>query len=1150
LNLFYARSSKYTLFASLLVPAMLIAADAIDPDDVKAQNFSFVTRMNYNSAVANGIKTVNILVVTKMGRTEQAIQAFTALNGKAVERYDAVGYFWGNIPTEQVPKLLAVADIDEFQLDGERGSLIEYYEPTDPNTLKPGGLWTRVPASPPGSQTAKLPELTPLPELTAGQLEGDNPYLPWHRVGLPGFLRQHPTFDGRGATVAVVGYGIGDLLHPVMQEALTLDGKPVPKIAGILDVPRSENDLYAVRLVAEEPPALEPQYLELQMTQEIQWQTNSGSYQSVSFTLPAPGSYKIARLEHDGRAFWVLWSPSKSSVWVDTNGNNSFADETELKDINLQFTAGLFPAEQANLDKPLALPVSFAITIDESKSQIRFFVADNDVGNASTIAGKGFLGGNANGIAPGARILYVPLGLPYQLASYHQNLKAYILTAARPDVDVIEGGAYIVNPPFVGKTVTSLILDRLALVYQKPMFFIDGDMGGGPHVFGIRDYMSSEDWRQLYGVDAPLRDNTIESNVETMLDGTSKPDFLLPDSIYATSCNLPAQASRTFANYREAHCYGQVGSQSEPVAAAAGLAAVLISAAKQTGTQYSLDRIAWALRSGAKYLDQMAPNQVGFQGYGIPDIQESWKLLSSAEPTPSFAVSSVSNGRLEDYRRTPHQGTGVNEFFGVRPGSTGSRNVTVTRSSGPAEATRYLLSWRADDGTFTAPPEVELPLNKAVDIPIGYAPQSMGIHQALLQIVDPANNMVLESFLNTVAASLPLGGETTTITWSPDGKGIPLSHEVCPLFDVQPDVASLSFHMTLPSGTALTQIFSSPLLGPEWYLRRTVDAPESHTTTFDNEDDTRYALFAHPPAGPWAFCVENFLGPARPPKRTTIAYTQPEIKLDALTASVKLDAAQGKVDIKNQGGAMKKAALHVRLGYEERHSITIGPPGSTTEIDTAVVDGTQVLLFRIQVADKTAGLAATVYNCADFASNPEVFRPQGCRFQDFREEPQTIEYRLPHEGQWKLFLYRILGEEALDGDNTPVEVQIIQIPAGDNQAPLAKIPNQDDQVGEGLAARRALAKKAEPVKIEGTQAVGAVAAGASVTQAVHVDMTAKKAPGTPVVVTEMYDLSAEENAAEFAVKMYPFDPTHSRPIALGMDIEPFPEAAPTQQDKK
>src|SRR5262249_38694745 len=112
----------------------------------------------------------------------------------------------------------------------------------------------------------------------------------------------------------------------------------------------------------------------------------------------------------------------------------------------------------------------------------------------------------------------------------------------------------------------------------------------------------------------------------------------------------------------------------------------------------------------------------------------------------------------------------------------------------------------------------------------------------------------------------------------------------------------------------------------------------------------------------------------------------------------------------------------------------------------------------------------------------------------------------------------------------------------DSQKPLEKIPNQDDQAGAGLAARRELMKKAEPVKIEGTQAVGALAANASRNESVHVIMTGKKAPGVPVVVTELYDLGAEGSASEFVTKMYPFDPTHSRPIALGLDVQVLPDA--------
>ncbi len=103
------------------------SAQSTDPDDVKNQNFSFITRLHYDSALTNGVKTLNVMVAAKMGRTEQAVAAFTGLGGKVAERFDAVGYFWGNIPTDQLPKLLAVQDIVEFQLDGPSGATIQHH---------------------------------------------------------------------------------------------------------------------------------------------------------------------------------------------------------------------------------------------------------------------------------------------------------------------------------------------------------------------------------------------------------------------------------------------------------------------------------------------------------------------------------------------------------------------------------------------------------------------------------------------------------------------------------------------------------------------------------------------------------------------------------------------------------------------------------------------------------------------------------------------------------------------------------------------------------------------------------------------------------------------------------------------------------------
>jgi hypothetical protein len=37
----------------------------LDPNDVRRQNFSFDTRLRYNSALVNGVKTLNVLVAAK-----------------------------------------------------------------------------------------------------------------------------------------------------------------------------------------------------------------------------------------------------------------------------------------------------------------------------------------------------------------------------------------------------------------------------------------------------------------------------------------------------------------------------------------------------------------------------------------------------------------------------------------------------------------------------------------------------------------------------------------------------------------------------------------------------------------------------------------------------------------------------------------------------------------------------------------------------------------------------------------------------------------------------------------------------------------------------------------------------------------------------
>ncbi|MEI9977687.1 MAG: S8 family serine peptidase [Edaphobacter sp.] len=192
----------------------------------------------------------------------------------------------------------------------------------------------------------------------------------------------------------------------MLQHALTLDGQPIPKVAGILDV-SSEDDAFYDR-----GRGYYPASLLLKMSDEVESATRSVQYHGTVLLLPAPGRYKIAKLENGGRAFWVLWLPETGSVWVDTNQNDNFADEVELKDINQKFSAAEIPAERGWPEEPLAIARPFSIAIDREHAKIKFFLNldDHGTGVASIAAGQGFLGGKGNGVAPGARLLFVTRG--------------------------------------------------------------------------------------------------------------------------------------------------------------------------------------------------------------------------------------------------------------------------------------------------------------------------------------------------------------------------------------------------------------------------------------------------------------------------------------------------------------------------------------------------------------------------------------------------------------------------------------------------------------------------------------------------------------------------------------------------------------------
>src|SRR5918992_226965 len=73
-----------------------------------------------------------------------------------------------------------------------------------------------------------------LPALTHEESRGPG-FTADDDVGVGEWMRSYPSFDGRGVTIALVENALPSFTDPVFRTARTLDGREVPKIAGILN---------------------------------------------------------------------------------------------------------------------------------------------------------------------------------------------------------------------------------------------------------------------------------------------------------------------------------------------------------------------------------------------------------------------------------------------------------------------------------------------------------------------------------------------------------------------------------------------------------------------------------------------------------------------------------------------------------------------------------------------------------------------------------------------------------------------------------------------------------------------------------------------------------------------------------------------------
>lgn len=682
--------------------------------------------------------TVTLLIATKPGSSKAVADGIAAMGGTIRYRDNELGYVRAAVPTGKVEAASALAGIEAVDVD----EIIPLYDPRPDGTVPP------TPQTPPSAATPN-----------------NNPYMPTGDTGASQFVAANPTWDGRDVTVGILDSGI-DLHNPALQTTSTGERK-------IVDWVTYTDPTFTNGVNTDDDPTW------IAMTAQVSGA--SFTFNGVTYTAPAAGSYSIglfnerdARLggevgsdvNRDGNpagsegVFAVLWNASTNDVWVDTNQNDSFADQTAMTDYKVRFDVGYFGTD--NPATPVREAMPFVVQTDGKNKAINIGIVSGAHGShvAGIVGANQMFGGAMTGAAPGSKFVSVRVCLFITGCTGHALLEGMIYAAKTANVDVINmsiGGLPALND---GNNARAILYNRLIEQSNVQMFFSAGNSGSGMNTVGdpsvatnvvsVGSYISRATWQSNYGSDSAYSDNLHGfSSRGPREDGGFKPQVVAPGSAISTTptWQLGGPVAGTYA-LPPGYAMFNGTSMASPQTAGAG--ALLISAAKQAGAQHQPAQIRQALTSSARFLDGYGAYE---QGNGLIRVGAAWDLLRRNIKTTAIGSSVEVNTLLDGFLATPGRGVGIHDREGVAVGVSYTRQYTFTRTSGGGGGVTYNLSWVGNDGTFSSPSSITLAKGAPATLNVTVNPTTIGPHSAILNLDDPSTAGIDYQTLNTVVAA-------------------------------------------------------------------------------------------------------------------------------------------------------------------------------------------------------------------------------------------------------------------------------------------------------------------------------------------------------------------------------------------------------------
>ncbi len=1092
--------------ASLLVACAVGAvapAALLGQLEVPTRGIDHHNRLLLVRAKATGKTDGIVLLATRLGATDSVLRAVEALGGRVRTRFDDVGYARVRLPLAQFARVRALPGVIATRIEG--GQFYANDQGTDPAAMK---LLGRLGPKP---DSARHPTLPPLP---AAALAAESPYVPIATLGVHRLRAAHPTFDGRGVTIAVLEGGTLDFLHPSLQGAKQLTGDSVAKIRGVIDPALYESADAADALASDRTALLTadtvPDRGTVRRTGVIDASDGTFMLEGHMYHAPHPGRFSVGMYHGGPRRgptvdYGVAWDEARGLVWVDANRNFDLRDETPLTDINRKFSAGWL-----HRDSTAAHPqssVSFAVAFDSADGGVRVYEGTqfHQTMVAGSAAGEHVLGGAATGMAPAAQVVIVDAD-----GGLGSEIEAFVRAERDPRVDVITCSQPMETFPGSGESILSLVLTRAIARYQKPVFVAAGNSGPLMTVTGDVDAtegvisVGASIERATYQVDFGWDVTDAGALIPYSSRGPSgagalKPDLVAPALLLtAQPCSMPPRPQGPTL-YAIPKCYMLGGGTSNATPTAAGAAAVLMSAAKQQHRPYDAVHIAWAMRMGAR---PMAGYAVHEQGHGLVDVVHAWDLLQRAPAElPVIETEAPVHTALARYLHTPGHGVGLYEREGWAAGDTGTRIVTLTRRTGPTGAVRYRLQWSGNDGTFSAPTVVTLPRGTPVEVPVHLAPRSSGVHSAALDVLDPSTGVPVHSVLATVIAAEPFTPATGYTVHA-------VQHVLWP--------RSTSVFVNVPPGAEMMRVTLH--VGRGRYKLRTEDSESGDNLeslsyfkgyrypaegmTFVTAGQSGVELFPHPRSGVWELLVEPFDRPET--GGDSAQYHVPgDVELTATVVGVDASnlphssAQGGELTWVNRFASIDHAAVQAQLGTRRTEHVVVDSAAGPTTFDLQVAPGTTMLRVEATpTADSTADVDLYLYDCTG----------ERCYLWDDDHgvsATKALLVRAPSPGTWKV----VLDPARVPGGTTPVTyVAVLTNPAyGTVEVDSSAAPRRP---GEQWATHLVAHKTGSPS--DGAERV---------------------------IVAEVVDSTAE--AAERAHPLATFAGPPYRPAAAGAGVIPF-----------